>query len=146
VVLAAAQNSYPLLGLSLTMLIFTFLAVWVWLLVVIFGDLLRRDSSGAVKALWVVGLVVLPYVGVLGYLLTQGGGLVERRRGEAAASRPRFERDVRTVTSHGHPTGRAVEQVAAAKRLLDTGAITREEFEALKREAIGRIDASGAAP
>jgi NADH:ubiquinone oxidoreductase subunit 3 (subunit A) len=145
-VLAAAQDGYPLLDLFWTMLILTILAVWVWLLVLILGDLLGRDSSGAMKALWVVGLVVLPYVGVLAYLLTQGRGMVERRREEEDASRSRFERGFRALTSNGHPAGQAVEQVAAAKQLLDTGAITRDEFEALKRKVIGSTEPSGAAP
>ena len=61
--------------------IFAFI-VWFWLLVVIFGDLVRRhDISGWGKALWVIGLVLFSYLGILAYLITQGRGMAELPRG-----------------------------------------------------------------
>lgn len=134
---AAAASGFPLLDLSVAMLILVVLVVWCWLLFLILGDLVRRDCSGWAKAAWTVVLVVFPYVGVLAYLVTQGRGMVERRREEETAARTRSEHDARTV-ANGRPAPAPVEQIAAAKQLLDTGAITPEEYELLKQRAIGR--------
>jgi hypothetical protein len=60
------------------MTVFLFV-VWFWLLIVVFGDLFRRrDISGWAKAFWVIGLVVLPYLGVFAYMISQSGGMEER--------------------------------------------------------------------
>ena len=63
--------------------IFLFI-LWLWLLMTVFGDLFRRhDVSGLGKVAWVILLIVLPYVGIFAYLLTQGGGMAERNREQA---------------------------------------------------------------
>lgn len=149
-VLAAVDDGFSLLDVFWSMLLFFVFVVWFWLLIMIFGDLFRRDTSGVAKVCWTVFLIVFPYLGVLVYLLTQGRGMAERRQDEAAAEQRRFEHEVRSIAGHGGPAAQPVEQIAAAKQLLDSGAISREEYEALKQKALGTAPSqtapAGAAP
>ena len=58
--------------------------LWIWLLISVFSDLFRRhDISGGAKVVWVIFLIILPYLGVLAYVLTQGGGMAERQQAQA---------------------------------------------------------------
>jgi hypothetical protein len=133
-VLAASGSGYPLLNLFWTMLVLFGFVLWFWFLVVVFGDLFRRDDvSGWGKAGWTVLLIVFPFLGVLAYLIAQGGAMADRRDREAAAMRARFEDDVRSITGDG---GRPADQIATARRLLDSGDITPEEYETLKNKAL----------
>ncbi|HEY4422388.1 MAG TPA: SHOCT domain-containing protein [Pseudonocardia sp.] len=130
--LAANQSSYPLLDLIWTMLVFFGFVLWFWLLIVVFGDLFRRhDVSGWGKAAWTVLLIVLPFIGILAYLIAQGGSMGERRGKEAAAAREAYESDVRSIA------GQPADQIATARQLRDSGDITAEEYEVLKRKALG---------
>ena len=129
-------SGYPLLELFWTMLIFFGFVLWIWLLIVVLGDLFRRgDIGGWGKAAWTIFLIVLPYLAVLAYLLVEGRAMGERRREEAADARAQFESDVRTIATDGR-RGPA-DEIATAKRLLDHGDITRDEYETLKRKALG---------
>jgi Phospholipase_D-nuclease N-terminal len=133
--LAANGSGYPLLGLFWTMLIFFGFVLWFWLLAVVFGDLFHRDdASGWTQAVWTVFMVVLPFIGVLSYLIAQGKVMGERRREAAVAARMVYEADIRSITGEG---SQAAGQIATAKRLLDAGAVTRKEYEVLKRRALG---------
>jgi Phospholipase_D-nuclease N-terminal len=135
-VLAATVSSYPLLNLFWTMLIFFGFVLWIWLVIVVFMDIFRRDDIGGwAKAAWVIFLIVLPYIGVLAYLIVEGRAMGERRRAEAADARSQFESDVRRIAADGR-RGPA-DEIATAKRLLDHGDITRDEYESLKRKALG---------
>jgi Phospholipase_D-nuclease N-terminal/Short C-terminal domain len=134
--LLATSSGYPLLNLFWTMLIFFGFVLWIWLLVVVFSDIFRRDDIGGWgKAGWIVLMIILPYLGVLAYLIVECRAMAERRRQEAADTRARFESDVRTIAADGH-RGPA-DEIATAKRLLDHGDITRDEYETLKRKALG---------
>jgi hypothetical protein len=77
---AAAEGTSAVLGPFWTLVVLIGAAVWFLLLAVILGDLFRRDVRVAVKVCWTVVLVVFPYVGVIGYLMVQGPGLVQRRQ------------------------------------------------------------------
>jgi hypothetical protein len=135
-VLAATTSGYPLFELFWTMFIFFAFVLWIWLLIVVIGDLFRRsDIGGWGKAAWTLFLIVLPYLAVLAYLIVEGRAMGERRRTEAADSRAQFESDVRTIAADGR-RGPA-DEIATAKRLLDHGDITRDEYEVLKRKALG---------
>jgi hypothetical protein len=135
-VLAQSGSGYPLLDVIWTMLVFFGFVLWFWLLFVVFGDLFGRDDvSGWAKAAWTVFLVILPFIGILAYLIAQGRGMGERRRDEAAAARASFESDVRAIAADGRT--RPADQIAAAKKLLDDGDITRDEYETLKRKTLG---------
>ena len=107
---------------------------WFWLLMAIFGDLFRdHETSGGAKALWVVLLLVFPFVGILAYLILRGGGMGERTARAARQNKEQFDSYVRSVAgSAPSPT----EQIQQAKSLLDTGAIDRAEFERLKAKAL----------
>jgi general stress protein CsbA len=123
---------YPFMDVLWSMIIFFCWVAWIWLLILVFSDLFRRDISGWAKAAWVVFLIILPFLGVLIYLIAEGKGMTERRVSEAQASQAQFDQYVKTVASDSGSAG----QIAKAKELLDSGAITQPEFEALKAKAL----------
>lgn len=126
-------QEYPFLSVMWTLLVIFAWVIWFWLLIVIFADLFRRpDVSGWGKAAWVVFLIVLPFLGVLVYLISQSKGMAERRAREFQASQAQFDQYVRSVAAGSSP----MSQIESAKQLLDKGSITREEFEEIKRKAI----------
>lgn len=130
------MSEYPLFDVMWTMVVFFAWVIWFWLLILIFADLFRRqDLSGWAKAGWVILVLVLPYLGVLIYLITQSRGMGERRTTEARTTQAQFDEHIRSVTSTN--TGPA-DEIARAKQLLDSGDITAQEYEALKQKALAR--------
>ena len=127
---------YPFLDVLWTMIIFFCWVAWIWLLIVIFGDLFRRHISGWAKAAWVVFLIILPFLGTLIYLIAEGKGMTERRIEDMQVSQANFDDYVRSVAADGGSSGSAAE-IEKAKALLDSGAITQPEFEQLKAKALG---------
>ncbi|WP_433505439.1 SHOCT domain-containing protein [Pseudonocardia halophobica] len=135
-----AQTNYPLLDLFWTMLLFFGFVVWFWMMFVIFGDIFRRDDIGGWgKAGWTVLIIVLPILGSLVYLIAQGRKMGERRAADVSAARDAYERDVRRIATANGTGGAPTTQIAEAKRLLDQGAITPAEYEALKGKALGQV-------
>ncbi len=124
---------YPFLNIFWTMIIFFCWVAWIWLLIMIFSDLFRRDVSGWVKAAWVVFLIILPFLGVLIYVIANGKGMTERRVHDVQAQQQQFDAHVREVAGSG---GGAAHDIEKAKGLLDSGAITPEEFAKLKAKAL----------
>ena len=123
---------YPFLDVLWTMLVFFGWVIWFWLLISVFGDLFRRhDISGWSKAGWTLFCVVLPYIGVLIYLGTQGKGMAERNLKNVEAAQAQMDQYVRE-TAGGGPTA----EIAKAKQLLDTGAISQAEFDQIKQKAL----------
>jgi Short C-terminal domain/Phospholipase_D-nuclease N-terminal len=123
---------YPFLDVFWTMLIFFMWVIWIWILVTVLIDLFRRhDVGGWGKAAWTLFVIVLPFLGVFVYLITQGKEMAERRAAEMQASRASFDDYVRDVG-----TSAPSDQIAKAKELLDSGAIDQAEFEALKQKAL----------
>jgi ABC-type multidrug transport system fused ATPase/permease subunit len=117
------------------MIIFFCWVAWIWTLVIIFGDLFRRhDESGWVKALWVVFLIILPFLGVLIYLIANGRGMAERSAAQAQAQQAQFNDYVQSVAANG--SGGAAGEIDRAKQLLDSGTINQSEFETLKAKAL----------
>ena len=124
---------YPFLDILWTMLVFFGWVIWFWLLITVFGDLFRRhDISGWGKAAWTLFAIVLPFVGVLAYLIAQGKHMAERSEAQARTSRAAFDDYVRDVAATGGPS----DQIAKGKQLLDSGAIDAAEFEQIKRAAL----------
>lgn len=124
---------YPFLDIFWTMLIFFMWVIWLWILITVLTDLFRRhDISGWAKAAWTLFVIVLPFLGVLMYLITQGGRMAERRSAELQASRASFDDYVRNVSGSSGPS----DQIARGKELLDQGAIDQAEFELLKSKAL----------
>jgi hypothetical protein len=107
--------------------IFAFV-VWFWLLVVIYGDLFRRhDISGWGKALWVIGLVVFSYVGILAYLITQGRGMAERNAQQAQQAREELRRVVGFSVA---------DELSKLDQLKKSGSITDAEFQRLRAKLV----------
>jgi hypothetical protein len=124
---------YPFLGIFWSMLIFFCWIIWIWLLIMVFADLFRRrDISGWAKTGWLIFVIILPYLGVFVYLITQGHRMAERRGKEAEAYQEQFDEHVRSVAG----TGGAAAEIERAKKLLDSGTITQAEFDAIKQRAL----------
>jgi len=132
--MTVAADDYPLADLLWTFVLFFGLMIFFWLLITVFGDLFRRhDVSGWGKAAWIVFVVVLPIIGTLTYLISQGRGMGDRDARQAAEARQRTDEYIRSVAAPGY-TG--VDEIARGKELLDRGAISEAEFEQLKRRAL----------
>jgi threonine/homoserine/homoserine lactone efflux protein len=124
---------YPFLDILWTMIIFFTWVVWIWMMVVILSDVFRRrDISGWVKAIWVIFLIVLPFIGVLCYLIFEHKGMAERQAEAARGQKEQMDEYVRSVASTGGPAA----EIDKAKQLLDSGAINQTEFDALKAKAL----------
>jgi putative oligomerization/nucleic acid binding protein/phospholipase D-like protein len=127
-------TDYPLLNIIWTMLVFFGLVIWLRLLFTVFADLFsRHDISGWGKAAWSVFAIVLPFVGVLTYLGTQGEQMAERFAKRAQAAQAQADDHVRSVA---RSTEGAAAEIEKAKQLLDSGAITEVEFVAIKAKAV----------
>ena len=126
---------YPFLDIFWTMLVFFGWVIWIWILIMVLSDVFgRRDLSGWGKAAWVLFTIVLPFLGVLIYLIANGKEMTERRVTEAASQQARYDEHIRSVAGTGSEGATA--EIAKAKQLLDSGAIDQAEFEALKRKAL----------
>jgi hypothetical protein len=125
---------YPFLNILWTMIIFFAWVAWLFILFRVIGDLFRRhDVSGWGKAIWLVFLIVLPFLGVLIYLIAHGDEMGKRDLEQARAAQAEMDDYVKSVAGSG---GGAAAEIDKAKRLLDSGAITQAEFDAIKAKAI----------
>jgi hypothetical protein len=125
--------SYPFLDVMWTMLVFFLWVLWFWLLFMVFADIFRReDLSGWGKTGWIVFTIILPYLGVFVYLISQGSGMTQRRVEGARAQQAQLDDYVRQTAG----TGGAAAEIEKAKGLLDSGAITQAEFAAIKEKAL----------
>ena len=126
-------SDYPFLDILGTMLIFFAWVIWFWILIRVFVDVFRRhDISGWGKAGWVILTIVLPFIGVLIYLIAQGQDMGKRDIEQAQASQAQFDQYVKSVAASEGSAG----EIARAKSLLDSGAITQAEFDSLKAKAL----------
>lgn len=126
---------YPFLNILWTMIIFFCWVVWIWIMVVILTDVFRRrDISGWGKAAWTVFLIVLPFLGALVYLISQHDKMADRSAEAARGQQAEFDHYVKSVAGNGG--GGPAAEIEKAKQLLDTGAITQSEFDALKAKAL----------
>jgi Short C-terminal domain/Phospholipase_D-nuclease N-terminal len=123
---------YPFLDVFWTIIIFFFWVIWIWIVIQVLIDVFRRhDIGGFAKALWVIFVVIVPWLGVLIYLIVEHDGMRERSMKQAQAQRREFDDYARDTAGGG-----SAAEIAKAKELLDSGAITQEEFEALKAKAL----------
>jgi hypothetical protein len=124
---------YPFIDVFWSMIIFFFWVIWIWIVITVLIDVFRRDDIGGfTKALWVIFVVILPWLGVLIYLIAQHDGMRDRSIKQAQAQRQAFDDRVRDAAGGG-----AAGEIAKAKALLDAGTITQQEFDALKAKALG---------
>jgi ABC-type transport system involved in cytochrome bd biosynthesis fused ATPase/permease subunit len=132
--LASTSSSFGNGSVLLWMLEFFLFVIWFWLLIVIFSDLFRDHSmSGGVKALWVIFLILIPFLGILIYLIVRGHGMAERSAKQQQAMRQQMDAQIRQAVG---TSGSAADQIAQAKGLLESGAISQAEFDQLKAKAL----------
>jgi|SRR5436190_9515608 len=124
---------YPFLDVMWTMIIFFLWVIWFWILITVFIDIFRRhDISGLGKTAWVVFTILLPFLGVFIYLITQGDHMAKRNAEQAQAQQAQFDDYVRQAAGGGG----AADEIAKAKQLLDSGAISQADFDAIKQKAL----------
>jgi|SRR6185436_176182 len=122
---------YPFLDVFWSMLIFFCWVIWIWVVITVLIDVFRRDDiSGWIKAIWVIFVVILPWLGVLIYLIVEHKGMQERSVRQAQEQKQAFDSYVRDAA------GGSAGEIAKAKELLDSGAITQPEYEQLKAKAL----------
>ena len=127
---------YPFLDVFWTMLVFFAWVIWFWILIRVLVDVFRRhDISGWGKAAWTFFMIIVPFLGVLVYLIAHGQDMGKRDIEQYKAQQAQFDEYVRSVASDGGEGGAAAE-IAKAKSLLDSGAITQAEFDSLKAKAL----------
>jgi hypothetical protein len=126
---------YTFLELLWWMLVFFAFVIWFWLLITIFTDIFRRhDIGGWTKALWIVFVIILPFIGVFTYLIVEHEGMTERSTKQAQAQQAATDEYIRSVAG----SGSATDEIDKAKKLLDSGAITQAEFDSIKAKALAQ--------
>jgi hypothetical protein len=124
---------YPFLDVLASMFLFFLFIIWIWILITVFADIFRRkDASGFTKVLWIIFVIVLPYLGVFIYLIANHDGMAERNVKQIQAQQEQMDAYVKSVAGGGG----AAAEIEKAKGLLDSGAITQAEFDSIKQKAL----------
>jgi len=124
---------YPFLDILWTMFIFFLFVIWIWILITVFTDVFRRkDIGGGSKTLWIIFVILLPYLGVFVYLIATHDGMADRNIQRMQQQQQQTDAYIQSVAGSG---GSAAE-IEKAKGLLDSGAITQAEFDTLKQKAL----------
>jgi hypothetical protein len=128
-------SSYPILDIFLTTLYFFIFIIWLWLLFMVFIDIFRsHDLKGWAKALWVIGIIIMPYLGVLLYLIFRGGKMHERAAQQAAQQQKAFDQYVKQAA--GTPGSSTADQLAKLANVKSQGLLTDAEFDAEKSKIL----------
>lgn len=119
----------PFMTFLLDVLIIFVFIMWFWLLITIMGDLFRRDDVGGFgKVIWVIFLVLLPYIGVFAYLLTQGSGMAKRNQAQAEAARDQL----RSIVGFS-----AADELKKLEDLKAAGTISAAEYTMMRGRLVG---------
>jgi Phospholipase_D-nuclease N-terminal/Short C-terminal domain len=122
---------YPFLDVLWTMFIFFLFVIWIWILITVFSDIFRRkDIGGGTKALWIIFVILLPYLGVLVYLIAYHDGMADRNMQEVQKQQQATDDYIKSVA------GGTAGEIEKAKSLLDSGAITQAEYDSIKQKAL----------
>jgi hypothetical protein len=122
---------YPFLDVFWSIVVFFAWLAWIWIAITCFIDIFRRhDIGGWHKAVWVVFIIVIPFLGVLVYLIAQHDGMRDRTLAQAQAQQAAMDQYVRDTA------GGSASEIAKAKELLDSGAINQQEFDAIKAKEL----------
>jgi hypothetical protein len=122
---------YPFLDVLWTMFIFFLFVIWIWILITVFSDIFRRkDIGGGTKALWIIFVILLPYLGVLVYLIANHDGMADRNVEQMQKQQQATDDYIKSVA------GGSAAEIEKAKSLLDSGAITQAEYDAIKAKAL----------
>jgi uncharacterized PurR-regulated membrane protein YhhQ (DUF165 family) len=124
---------YPFLDILWTMIIFFAWVVWIWMMIFILTDVFRRsDIGGVTKAVWVVFMILLPFLGVLVYLIAQHEGIAQRNAQQQQAVQQQFDERVRSVAASEGPAA----EIEKAAQMRDKGTISPSEFDTLKAKVL----------
>jgi hypothetical protein len=124
---------YPFLEVLWTMFVFFAFIIWFWILITVFADIFRRrDIGGGAKTLWIIFVILLPFLGVFIYLIAEHDGMAERSAQQMEAQQQAADAYIKSVAS----SGGAAAEIERAKGLLDSGAITQAEYDAIKAKAL----------
>lgn len=125
---------YPFMDILWSMLIFVAFVMWIWLAITCFMDIFRRrDMGGFLKAIWIILIIVIPWFGVLIYLIAYHGGIAERNAKGQEAAQAAFDQQVREAAGKSGPAS----EIETAQKLLDAGTITQAEFDTMRARALG---------
>lgn len=124
----------PLFDLFWSMLWFFLFFAWIWLLITVFADIFRSGQSGWAKAGWVIFVIVLPFLGVLIYLIAQGGNMQGRAMDQASDLEASQRQYIQSVAGGGASTADEIEKLA---KLNASGALTDSEYAAQKAKILG---------
>jgi hypothetical protein len=128
-------SSYPVLDAFLTMLYFFLFIIWIYLLIMVFIDVFRsHDMGGLAKALWVIFIIILPFLGVFVYLIARGGSMHDRAAADAAQQQKAFDQYVRQAA--GTPGADTASQLSKLADLKSQGVLTDAEFEDQKAKIL----------
>jgi hypothetical protein len=109
--------------------------LWIWLLIAVFGDIFRsHDMGGVAKAIWVIFVIIIPYLGVLIYLIARGGSMHERSAAQVKQQQHAFDTYVKQAA--GSAGGSNIDQLSTLADLKSRGVITDAEFEAQKSKLL----------
>jgi Short C-terminal domain/Phospholipase_D-nuclease N-terminal len=128
-------TNYPILDIFLTTLYFFLFFIWIWLLFMVFIDIFRsHDMGGWAKGLWAIFIIVMPYLGVLVYLIARGGKMHERAAQQAAMQQKSFDQYVKQTA--GASSEGTADQLAKLADLKSQGVLTDAEFDAQKAKVL----------
>ena len=126
-------SAYPFADAMWTMFVFFVWIAWFFLLFRIIGDIFtRRDIGGGGKTLWIIFVLLLPFLGVFVYLIAENNGMNQRAMERMQQQQAQMDDYVRSVA----PSGGPADEIEKAKGLLDSGAISQSEFDAIKAKAL----------
>jgi hypothetical protein len=132
--LSFIASSYPLLDAFWTILWIFLFFIWIWLLIVVFSDIFRsHDLSGGMKAFWCFFIIIIPWLGVLIYLIARGGKMHERQLRDAQTQEAQFREYVQQAASSG---GDSADQLQKLADLRDRGVISEDEFQQQKAKVL----------
>src|SRR3954470_33168 len=120
---------------SFLLALFEFFLFFAWIMCLfwVFGDIFRsRDIGGGAKTLWVLFVILIPWLGILVYVLVRGHGMQERQMEQMKDAQKAQAAYIQSVAGSGN----AADQIASAKSLLDSGAITQAEYDQMKAKAL----------
>ncbi|MGI5473001.1 SHOCT domain-containing protein [Streptomyces sp. CA-132043] len=124
---------YPLLGVFWTTFVLFMWVLWFFLLFRVIGDVFRDDGlNGWAKAAWIIFVVVLPFIGVLVYVLARGRGMGRREVNRAQAQQEAFDNYVRRTAATGTPRTSQADELAKLSRIRERGDISDDEFQRAK--------------
>jgi len=122
----------PFLTFLWSLIVIFFMVIYFMMLFSVIVDVFRRrDASGFKKALWLIFLLILPLISLLTYMIVNSTGMADRQLAQAERAQAEFDQHVRSVAA-----GASADEIAKAKELLDSGTISKEEFDVLKAKAL----------